>query len=114
MSDSTQYSYASIYRAETLIMSRSFPSPLFERANVLGYVQSARQKRDRPYIIDPGSGRAIDINTPIREIPPMRVAALNRAATRYLSNSKFRENDVSTHRGVVRSLCGATVSSIEL
>ena len=54
------------------------------------------QKQDRTYIIDPSFGRAISINTPIQQIPPMCVVALNRAVTQYLFNSKFRENDIST------------------
>ena len=89
------------------------PTPLFERANIDAYVRVAREK-NRSWIIDPGSGRSIDINTPILEISEMRNAAIHRSANRYESNSKFRDAGLSICDGIIRSRCGESISAILL
>ena len=91
----------------------SHPSPLFERANVLSYVQVTRE-RGRTWIKDPASGRPIDINTPIVEVPPSRVAALHRAANRYVSNEKFRVSGRNVADGVIASVTGDIISVAKL
>ena len=85
------------------------PPPLFERTNILSYVRIGHEK-NRSWIIDPGSGRSIDIHTPILKVSAIRNVALHCAANRYESNSKFREAGLSICDGSIRSRCGEPIS----
>ena len=93
----------------------SVPSSIYERSNIEQHVRTHLDANsNRTWIVDPATGNSIDINTPIRGISLMRVAALHRAANRYEFNEKYRGPRVSIRDGIVYSPCGSSVSGVEL
>mmetsp|Transcript_23914 Transcript_23914/g.47566 ORF Transcript_23914/g.47566 Transcript_23914/m.47566 type:complete len:423 (+) Transcript_23914:72-1340(+) len=93
----------------------SVPSSIYERSNIEQHVRvHLEANSNRTWIVDPATGNSIDINTPLRAISMMRMAALHRAAKRYEFNEIYRGPRVSIRDGIVFSPCGSSVSAVEL